>query len=50
VNTALGFVGLIVYIACVISLAAAVTWLTVKLLPARDSAKPSEDQSASKPA
>ena len=49
-STALGFVGLLIYIACVISLAAAVTWLTVKLLPARDDAKPSEDQSAAKPA
>ncbi len=45
-STALGFVGLIVYIVCVISLAAAVTWLTVKLLPARDTPKPDESTSA----
>jgi hypothetical protein len=47
VTTALGLLGLIIYIVCVISLAAAVTWLVVKLLPAKDTSKPTESQSPS---
>jgi hypothetical protein len=46
-STALGLVGLLVYIACVISLAAAVTWLVVKLLPARETPKPAETEGSS---
>jgi len=33
-STALGLVGLVVFIACVIALAAGITWLVVKLSPA----------------
>ena len=33
-STALGLVGLIVFIACVIALAAGITWLVVRLSPA----------------
>jgi hypothetical protein len=34
VDTVLGFLGLVVFVACVISLAAAVTWAVVKVIPA----------------
>ena len=44
VTTALGLIGLLIYIVCVISLAASVTWLVVKLLPVKDTTKPSESQ------
>jgi hypothetical protein len=33
VATALGLVGVVVFIACVVALAAGVTWLVVKLSP-----------------
>jgi hypothetical protein len=36
VDTVLGLLGLIVFAACVIALAAATTWVVVKLSPARD--------------
>jgi hypothetical protein len=36
VKTAIGIVGLIVFIVCVIGLAAAITWLVVKLSPMRE--------------
>jgi hypothetical protein len=39
-STALGLVGLTVFIACVIALAAGITWLVVKLSPAPGSKKP----------
>jgi hypothetical protein len=45
VSTVLGLIGLLVFIACVISLAASVTWLVVKLIPARDETKPPETES-----
>ena len=35
-DTALGVVGLVVFIVCVISLAAGVTWTVVKLTPRKD--------------
>jgi hypothetical protein len=35
-DTVLGLLGVVVFIVAVISLAAAVTWLVVKLLPQRD--------------
>jgi hypothetical protein len=38
-GTALGLVGLAVFIPCVIGLAAAVTWLIVKISPAPGSKK-----------
>jgi len=40
-STALGLIGLFLFIACVILLAAAVTWLVVKLSPAPGS-KPAD--------
>ena len=35
---ALGLFGMLVFIACVIALAAAVTWIVVRYSPAKDSA------------
>jgi hypothetical protein len=40
VDTALGLIGLVLFIACVIALAAAVTWLVVKVSPAPGSKAP----------
>jgi hypothetical protein len=34
VSTALGLIGLVVFIACVIAIAATVTWVVVKISPA----------------
>ena len=34
-DTALGLLGMLVFMVCVIALAAAVTWLVVRLLPAK---------------
>jgi hypothetical protein len=39
VLTVLGVIGLFVFIACVIALAAGVTWLVVKLTPASEKKK-----------
>jgi hypothetical protein len=36
VGTFLGLLGIVVFIACVIAIAAAVTWLVVKISPAPD--------------
>ena len=39
----LGLIGLIVFAACVVSLAAAITWVVVKVSPAeKDEPKPAE--------
>jgi hypothetical protein len=38
-ETALGLAGLLVFIVCVILLAAAVTWTVIKLTPQRDQAE-----------
>jgi len=38
--TALGLVGLLIFIACVIALAAAITWLVVKISPTTVGKKP----------
>jgi len=45
VATALGLVGVVVFIVCVIALAAGVTWTVVRLSPApgRDKPKPQDD-------
>ena len=45
--TALGLVGLVVFIACVIALAAGVTWSVVRLSPAPGSKPKPPDESAS---
>ncbi len=42
-DTLLGLAGLVVFIACVIAFAAAVTWVVVKLTPAR---RASDDSAA----
>jgi hypothetical protein len=39
VSTVLGLIGLLVFIVCVILLAATVTWLVVRLTPQREDAK-----------
>jgi hypothetical protein len=38
--TALGLIGLVVFIVCVIALAAAITWLVVKISPKKETAEP----------
>jgi hypothetical protein len=38
----LGLIGIIVFCACVIALAAAVTWLVVKLSPSKSAKPPAE--------
>ena len=40
VDAILGLLGLIVFAACVIVLAAAMTWVVVKLSPGRNKAQP----------
>jgi hypothetical protein len=35
-ETVLGLIGLVVFIVCVIALAASITWVVVKLSPARE--------------
>ena len=39
-GTVLGLLGLAAYIACVVALAAAVTWMVVKLTPAKTPEEP----------
>ncbi len=41
-ETALGLIGIAMFIACVIALAAAVTWAVVKVSPAKKPPKPDE--------
>ena len=38
--TALGLIGLLVFIVCVIALAAGITWLVVKISPKKENAAP----------
>ena len=45
-DTALGLIGIIVFAACVIALAAAVTWVVVKVSPAEKPAKKPEPADA----
>ncbi len=45
-ETALGLLGMLVFIACVIALAAAVTWLVVRLTPNRKA--PADDAAGSR--
>jgi hypothetical protein len=40
VTTALGLVGILVFIVCVIALAAAVTWTVVRLTPSHAKQRP----------
>jgi hypothetical protein len=46
VATALGLVGVLVFIVCVVALAAGATWLVVKLSPAPGSKKPKPEAEA----
>jgi hypothetical protein len=47
VATALGLIGVVVFIVCVIALAAGVTWTVVRLSPSPGSkSKPSDDSTA----
>jgi len=41
-DTVLGLIGIVVFCACVIGLAAAITWSVVKLLPAKTRKPPAE--------
>ena len=45
-DTVLGIIGIIVYAAAVIALAAGVTWVVVKVSPAEKPPKPDEPQPA----
>jgi len=45
-DTALGLIGIIVFAACVIALAATVTWVVVKVSPAEKPAKPASPPDA----
>jgi len=47
VATVLGLIGLFVFIACVIALAAGITWLVVKISPATVGKKPAAKSSDS---
>jgi len=40
----LGLIGFVIFIACVISLAAGATWLVVRISPSPDSKKPKPDE------
>jgi hypothetical protein len=40
VATVLGLIGLVVFIVCVIALAAGITWLVVKISPKKEKAEP----------
>jgi hypothetical protein len=46
VETVLGLIGLIVFIVCVISFAAGVTWLVVKVSPNPEDKRKKEEQPA----
>jgi hypothetical protein len=43
VSTALGLVGVVVFVACVIAFAAGVTWLVVRVSPTRSRASQPTD-------
>ena len=43
-HTILGLLGVVIFIPCVISLAAALTWLTVKLSPAPRPPSPEQSE------
>jgi flagellar biogenesis protein FliO len=43
VSTALGLLGIVVFVVCVIAFAAGVTWLVVRLSPSRKPASQSTD-------
>jgi hypothetical protein len=47
VDKALGLLGVLVFIPCVIALAAAITWLVVRLTPKPDPGKRSTSESSS---
>jgi hypothetical protein len=45
-ETVLGLLGLVAYAACVVSLAAAITWVVVKISPAEKPKKPETEPAA----
>jgi hypothetical protein len=45
VSTALGLLGIVVFVVCVIAFAAGVTWLVVRLSPSRKPASEPADSS-----
>jgi hypothetical protein len=46
VHTILGILGLVVFIPCVIALAASITWLVVKISPSPEKKKRKQEQQA----
>jgi hypothetical protein len=42
-DTVLGLIGLVIWIVCVIALAALITWIVIKLFPAEKTPKPAAD-------
>jgi hypothetical protein len=46
VDTILGLIGVVVWIVCVIALAASVTWAVVRLLPGEKPSTPGDDAPA----
>ena len=49
-DTILGLIGVVVWIVCVIGLAASVTWAVVKILPGEKPSTPGDDAPATDPA
>jgi hypothetical protein len=45
-NTALGLLGMFVYAACIIGLAAGITWIVVKVSPSEKPKKPAAEDAA----
>jgi hypothetical protein len=43
-DTALGLLGMLVYAACIIGLAAGITWIVVKVSPSEKPKKPAADE------
>jgi hypothetical protein len=50
VSTALGLIGVVVFIVCVVALAAGATWTVVRLSPAPGGDKPKPEDDAADPA
>jgi hypothetical protein len=50
VDTALGLIGLVIFIVCVIALAAGITWLVVKISPNPTKKREREAAAAKEPA
>jgi hypothetical protein len=46
-DAVLGLLGMLVYAACIIGLAAGITWIVVKVSPSEKPEKPAADEAAS---